>query len=188
MFKLRREKLFLLLLIVFLVPGICSVLVAQEQGNEEKEVVPVKVVNKSPIAVEGEMKIAEKVEVEGAVELVNEPTVRAEQSGDWTLTLDAGSSIGVTDEDHPARQLVYYVDGEGCFPNHSPLMGFTLLSSEIPKGMVGVIEHISIHAALPRGQSLTKAYVEGAWGFFSHYLAVLPQGRDYDGNSVFAIS
>jgi hypothetical protein len=107
------------------------------------------------------------------VNVVNQPRVNARQSGVWRLS--------VAPQEPYAAELVYRLrDGAGASPSD-------YLDPAVPDDKQAVLEHVSILAVLPEGQSVTGIeMVSGGW--VTHFFSMIPQGTDREGRSIFTTS
>ena len=128
----------------------------------------VNIVNPLPLPITGELSAT----VKGDVNVVNQPTVDARQSGLWMFGI-------APREPYIAELFTTLEDGTWASPS-GPLL------PAVPDGKQAVIEHVSVIAVMPDGQTATGIEIYSGVG--SHFLAMIPQGTDMEGRSVFVTS
>lgn len=106
------------------------------------------------------------------VNVVNQPTVDARQSGVWKCGI-------VPWEPYVAELYQVFGDGVGASPSDYSV-------PEVPEGKQAVIEHVSLIAVLQDDQTVTGLEVFS--NEFHHFLSMNPQGRDFEGHPVFVTS
>jgi len=128
------------------------------------------------------------------VNVVNTPTVNAQQIGTWNVgingtpvvKIDNASPVVTRDTENPARQRIVASNGaflqDGQWVADSPI--FT-----VPAGKTLVVEYVSVEARLSNQRLITARI--GARDnldiFRTHFLPVTAQGADVFGNEVFTL-
>ena len=128
----------------------------------------VNIVNSIPLPIKGEISAT----VQGDVNVVNQPTVEARQSGLWKIEV-------IPYEPYIAELFTTLEEGTGASPS-GPLL------PAVPDGKQAVIEHVSVLAVLPDGQTVTG--LELFSGVGSHFLSMIPQGTNSENRGVFVTS
>lgn len=160
---MKQSHIFTAILVM-----ICIIGVSVEQVNSDPKKPPGRVwdvnVLNTPVDIEGE--------VTGDVNVLNEPTVDARQSGEWRMG---------TPSREPYRASLIATLEEGTWASPSGE-----LAPEVPEGKQAVLEFVSVLAVLPAGQNThgVGIYLDG----FEHHLPMTPQGSDRHGRSIFVAS
>ena len=121
------------------------------------------------------------------VNVVNTPTVNAQQSGSWNVKIDDTDPLPVRDVDNPVRQPF-----EASIGVNIPDQNFGAFRevATVPAGTTLVLEHISIESRM-QNQKLASAFVqsESQVGFGpEHHLIITDQGMDFLGREVSIVS